>query len=326
MTVRVERAGVAAEIQLAGCMVSPLFDLDGEVIRPLYTAPWPDFPDPLLSKLRGDFLCAPFGITPATVDHLPPRWQLGEEAGEPGSSYAHGYPANAEWQLSRAGEGEAEFVLELPEAEPIAQISRTVTCEPGRVVIDDQLIPRRDARLPLGLHPMVRLPEVEAGAVVLPPGCRSLATYPVPVDASSILTQDVTFHDLRRAPLRAGGSIDLSRLPLAVGTEELVQLCDVESPSVVVENRAEGYRLAIAWDPSLRHCLLWISNRGRSFEPWNSRNLCLGVEPVTSAFDLGTAISAGRNPMAADGMATAVELTAGRPYRLSHSFSLVSLR
>ncbi|MCA0250697.1 MAG: hypothetical protein LCH76_00115 [Actinobacteria bacterium] len=326
MTVRVERAGVAAEIQLAGCMVSPLFDLDGETVRPLYTAPWPDFPDPLLSKLRGDFLCAPFGIAPAAPDRLPTRWQVGEETTESASSHAHGYPANAEWQLSRAGDGQAEFVLELPEAEPIARASRRVICEPGRVVIDDQLIPRRDTRLPLGLHPMVRLPEVEGGAVVLPPGCRSLATYPVPVDASSILAQDVTFDDLRRAPLRAGGSIDLSRLPLALDTEELVQLCDVTTPSVAVENRAEGYRLTIAWDAALRHCLLWISNRGRNFEPWNGRNLCLGVEPVTSAFDLGAVISAGANPMAIDGLATAVELTAGEPYRLSHSFSLASLR
>lgn len=323
MTVRVSQGAVAAEIQLEGCMVSPVFELDGEEVRPLYTAPWPEHPeDPLLSKLRGDFLCVPFGIAPASTEAFPPAWRFESQHPEPESGYAHGYPANVAWRVAEAGPESAEFVLDLLQTEAVAEVRRVVTCRAGAVEIEDRLTMRRDARLPLGLHPIVRLPEQPGQAVVAPPGCAGYRTYPVPTDASSVLLPDASFADLGRAPLRQGGTLDLSRLPLDFDTEELVQLCDLEKPSLAVENRAEGYRVGIEWDPVLRHCLLWISNRGRKFAPWNGRNLCLGVEPVTSAFDLGTAISAGPNPLADSGLATAVDLVAGRTRVLRHRFTL----
>lgn len=323
MDVRVSQGSVAAQIQLFGCMVSPEFELDGRTVRPLYTAPWEQYlPDPMLSNLRGDFACVPFGIAPESTDGFPPRWRTGSG---PAGGHAHGYPANVVWWLTRTEPGSAEFVVDLPDTEPVAQVRRTVTCRPDGLELVDELVVRRDTRLPLGLHPMVRLPEGVGGAVVVPPRCRSIETYPVATDASSILCPDASFDDLGRAPLRAGGTTDLSRLPLAQDTEELVQLCEVETTSLSVENRVEGYRVTVEWDAALRHCLLWISNRGRAFPPWNSRNLCLGVEPVTSAFDLGTAISAGSNPLAARGMQTAVPLAAGRTHRLWHRLAVEPL-
>lgn len=42
--------------------------------------------------------------------------------------------------------------------------------------------------------------------------------------------------------------------------------------------------------------MLWISNRGRKGLPWGGTNLCLGVEPITSAFDFGQGVSANENP------------------------------
>lgn len=257
MDLRIGGAPVAAEIQLAGGMVSPEFEVAGATVRPLYTAPWEPFAsDPLLSRLRGDFACVPFGIAPETTDGFPERWRT-----DPGpvSPYPHGYPANVVWNVSRVEPGEAELVVDLPDTEAVAQVRRMVSCRAGGVELVDELLVRRDAELPLGLHPMVRLPEVEHGAVVLPPQCRVLQTYPIATDASSVL---------------------------------------------------------------LRHCLLWISNRGRSAAPWNSRNLCLGVEPISSAFDLGAAISAGPNPLAAQGMPTAVPLRAGGTYRLWHRLAV----
>lgn len=46
--------------------------------------------------------------------------------------------------------------------------------------------------------------------------------------------------------------------------------------------------------------------------PWGGTNLCLGVEPITSAFDFGHGVSAGDNPLAKAGYSTAVDFEAGR--------------
>ena len=70
--------------------------------------------------------------------------------------------------------------------------------------------------------------------------------------------------------------------------------------------------------PSL---LLWMSNRGRKYDPWNGRNLCLGVEPIASAFDLGTPASVAPNPIAAAGVATALTLDPATPVTVGFRLS-----
>ncbi|MDK6399761.1 hypothetical protein QP426_01515 [Pauljensenia sp. UMB1235] len=47
-------------------------------------------------------------------------------------------------------------------------------------------------------------------------------------------------------------------------------------------------------------------------------NLCLGVEPITSAFDFGQGVSADDNPLAKAGYSTAVDFEAGRTYEVRH--------
>ena len=68
----------------AGHMAPVVFHLPGRDVSPYSLSPWrpAEFPDlpPLLSVLRGDFLCLPFG---------------GQAHGPP-----HGDPANAEWSLA----------------------------------------------------------------------------------------------------------------------------------------------------------------------------------------------------------------------------------
>ena len=325
MTVRVERGRVAAQVEGFGCMVTPMFSLDGAMVNPMYAAPWDEFvEDPLLANLRGDFVCVPFGIAPESLADFPAGWRELETGVTP---LAHGYAANSVWQSARADESSADFVLRYPSQHAVEKLRRTVTCEEAAVTIEDQITVRRDVSLPLGLHPMFRLPQDAGGARLVLPGCETLATFPVATDASSILSPMALFADPMAAPLREGGVVDLTRLPLAQATEELVLLCNVEQPRVSLENVVEGYRVTLEWEADyLKHCLLWISNKGRSFAPWNGRNLCIGVEPVTSAFDLGTAVSAARNPLAAQGIPTAVPLTVGRTHSLRHSFRLEPMR
>lgn len=319
MDARVEAGGVAAAVHLFGGMVSPEFVLDGRLVQPFYRAPWDGFaPDPMLANLKGDFVCVPFGAPPASLAGAPSPWnEL-----DPGPAVpSHGLPANVPWQLTELTPDTAELRLDLPEPEPIARIRRRVACDPPWLVIEDTLTARVDIDLPLGLHPMFRLPSQPGSARLDLPGCRALLTPPLPPDSSSVLRPGAEFSDAAAAPLQDGGSIDLTRLPLSVATEELVLLVDVTTPRVALDNRADGYRIVLEWEADhLRHCLLWLSNRGRAFPPWDGRNLCLGVEPVTSAFDLGASVSAAPNPLSAGGIKTTVALQAGRSHVLRHRF------
>src|SRR4029077_3454847 len=125
-------------------------------------------------------------------------------------------------------------------------------------------------------------------------------------------------------------------------TEEIVQLCGIDG-SVRLRDEAERAAWTLTFDKqearsapgsasgagsgatgtreSLPSLLLWMSNRGRKYDPWNGRNLCLGVEPIASAFDLGTPTSVAPNPIADAGVATALTLDPATPatvgFRLS---------
>lgn len=317
MSVRVEKAGVAATISLFGGMTTAEFDLGDRVVQPLYTAPWDKWEEDLmLGHLRGDFLCVPFGISRQDLAGFPPGWR---ELPGGGESYGHGYSANAEWSLDSMAPGVAELSLDYPAGDLVGSVRRSVECIGSAVEFSDRILMREDAKLPIGLHPMFRLPEEAGMARLHLPACEVLATPPVATDDTSVLEPNSFFDTPSQAPMAAGGSMDLTSLPLTLDTEEVVLLCNVEEPRVVLDNLAEGYRVTLEWDAQyLKHCLLWISNRGRAFPPWNGRNLCIGIEPVTSAFDLGLAVSSAANPLAARGITTHVPLSAGRHHEIWH--------
>jgi len=87
-----------------------------------------------------------------------------------------------------------------------------------------------------------------------------------------------------------------------------------------LDNFAEGYRVILEWNaahfPSL---MLWMSNRGRQFAPWNGRHLALGVEPVCAPFDLGTAFANAETPLSRAGIATGVDLQPDMPFTTRYS-------
>lgn len=324
MSVAIERSGVRVTVELSGCMTTFEADVDGRPVSPLYEAPWSrDEAEGLLSRLRGDFVCVPFGNAPASLDGFAGRWR---DVAIGRSDWPHGYSSNAVWEVEREDAGSAEFVVRYPEGYVVDRVRRRVECIDGGVEITDTIAARQSASLPIGLHPMLRLPtEPGAGRLRLP-RCSFVATLPHPTDESSILAQDAFFDDPALAPLADGGSVDLTSVPLDAATEEVVLLCNVEAPRVEFDNLDEGYRVVLEWDPEpLEHLQLWFSNRGRAFAPWNGQNLCLGVEPVTAAFDLGAIMSASPNPLNDAGAPTAVDLREGAPLTFAHRITVAPL-
>lgn len=292
--------GVRARIHLQGGMVTAAFDVGGATVEPLYEAPWLGrwSGDSLLEHLRGDFACVPFGM--------------------PG----HGYSANHAWRLVERADDAATLAIDYPAEHAVERVTRTLRCVGGALEFEDAIELRVEAALPLGLHPMFRLPG-GVGAVSLElPAAEAILTPPTKPEPSSRLLPGQRFTDPKAAP-STDGAADLTRLPWEGNSEDLVLLADVAEGRVAVASSDERYRAVLEWETELlRHCLLWVSNRGRDFEPWDGRNLCLGVEPVTSAFDLGVEASVGENPVSAQGFQTAVPLVPGEPHVIRHRISV----
>ena len=68
-------------------------------------------------------------------------------------------------------------------------------------------------------------------------------------------------------------------------------------------------------DPAvLRFTLLWFSNGGRHYPPWNGRHTeVMGLEEVTSYFHYGLAESLAKNSFNQRGFPTTVELSKSNP-------------
>jgi hypothetical protein len=310
--------GVVSVEDLGGQLGPTLFVLpDGRQVAPFQIAPWADDPGGeglpgILKRLRGEWPCVPFG---ADADRAPMGGWPGSQAAGTVDPFPHGFSSNNSWRFE-AAEGRIALGIDYPEDHPIRCLRRTVTPDPNGAALDFMLEVevRRDGVLPIGLHPSWRLP-ITPGAMRIEVGSEVTGmTFPVAVDASSIFRQDQVLQPWHDAPLLDGTRLDLRQVPLPQATEELVQLIDMPGRAALW-NTAEGYRVKLSWNAEhYPSALLWFSNRGRTFAPWNARHLALGLEPVCAAFDLGQQISAAENPISRRGVPTARQFRAGETF------------
>lgn len=279
-----------------GHMAPVVFHLPGRDVSPYSLSPWEpaEFPEQpaLLSVLRGDFFCLPFG----PQDDGPP----------------HGDPANADWSL--AARDDRSLTLHQQTTDSGAFIEKTLSVRPGHhAVYAEHRISKLDGGFSYGTHPILDLsglPEGSARVSVSPFRWASVfpGVFSDPANGETqALAGGATFTDLGKVPLAAGGTADLTRYPARAGNEDLVMMVN-EPPtaaqpfawSAVVLDGVVWFALKNPIDfPST---LFWISNGGREAAPWNSRHIGrLGVEEVCSSFCHGVAESR-QNPLAAHGI------------------------
>jgi len=215
--------------------------------------------------------------------------------------------------------------IDYPESSPIANVVRTVVAQESEAALafDVQITARRPFRGPFGVHPNFSLVGA-AGTVRVRPG--RFATGMVHPSLGGVATTraapGASFTSIESVPAREGPPIDLSHLPLLGRTEEIVMLCGING-GVVLDYIAENVSCTISWDYALLPCaMLWVSNSGRNEAPWNSRNMCLGVEPLASAFDLGETASLNPNPISELGFPTVIEVTPDRDFSFSYKVSV----
>lgn len=309
-----------AELQRLGAMFGPLwFSADGHPdFAPLQVAPWADEPGAdalpgILRRLRGEWPCVPFGRS-----DVPPGLPAGWKTHDAGDTWGHGYASNHVWDWLETGEPHS-LALTIAPPGPIARLTRVIEAVPCTPALIFTLLVEaaEPCTLPLALHPTLRL---DAGSVRLELAHEGGITYPVPAEPGiSQLQPDAGFERLRAVPCRDGGTLDLTRYPLPLDTEELLQLRDVDGP-VALHYLDAGWTLQLDWDHRLLpDLMLWVSHRGRTHSPWNGRHLALGVEPVQGVFDLGRIAEPPPGHRLAD--RRGVVLTPGEPlivrYRLS---------
>jgi hypothetical protein len=317
--------GAATLSTNAAMLLDAVFDLEGQDARPFARAPWLGDPPPglpgHLAELAGEFVCVPFGSAALPAEASPHWAGLGASAPVP----PHGPSADGEWMLTSSTPTTATFAMEYPAHGAVELIERTVAAASDGIGLDFSLTVhvREATRVPIGVHPILRLPE-RPGALVLSAQFAEGFTYPARVHGTSVTRPGRTFASLQEVPSEHG-MLDVSRLPLDRPVEDVLQLCGVLGP-VTADFTDEGFRLTLDWDrEALPSLLIWLSDRALAEEPWNSRYRGLGLEPVASAFDLPPSVSASRNPISDRGHITAVALRPGEPWRFSSSVRIERL-
>jgi len=312
----------ALTVQRLGAMLAPVTFLlaDGRQVSPMHVAPWANEPEAnaqpgILRKLRGEWPCVPFGYS-VPVEGWPEAWA--RVMGPPATGEeVHGHSSNQDWTWRESESGSLSLALAYPQGSPVERVERTITPDPSAPAVDIEfrIVVRRACRLPIGLHPVFRLPAATGAATLELGAFGEGRTYPHDVEpGAELFARDKSFTDLTSVPARAGGTADASQLPLSADTEELLQIEGLGGTAALA-NHAEGYRVKLSWQkehfPSL---LLWYSNRGRKASPWNGRHVAIGIEPICSPFGLGPATALADNPIARSGTATAREFSPDEPF------------
>jgi hypothetical protein len=300
---------------------------DGRWAAPFHEAPWivrgQAVEPTMLANLRGEWACLPFGRLYGASDGLPGEWASSaaallpaEDAPIDASDYLlHGFGWGADWSLVSRSEEGLVITVAYPKTSPIERMTRTYSPVAGAAAMDlsVEIRARRRCRRPFGFHPNFALGG-DPGTFRIEPGRFEFGlTHPTGEEGVSRAKSDTRFSDLRSVPLKAGGDGRFDLLPFAHDTEEIVQLCGIDGSVRLIDTSANVI-WSLTWDADVMpSCLLWMSNRGREYAPWDGENLCVGVEPVISAFDLGSVASAASNPIASRGVPTAALFEPGVP-------------
>jgi len=319
--------------RLGGHLGPVTFETEVGRVQPYAVAPWSRErlaagTAPVLRVLRGDFFCAPFG---------------GNDTAWRGERHpAHGETACQEWalrQLSTAGGG-GELVAELrPRVRP-GRVVKRLTLRPGETNLYCQHeLHGFKGPMSLGHHAMLRFPATEgAGRVTLSPWDHG-RVCPLPFERAamggySALRPGARFRTLNRVPLANGGYANLSAYPAREGFEDLVMVSARSSrpgrslPAwTTVTFPKQRYVWFALKDPRiLASTILWHSNGGRHYPPWNGRHRrVLGLEEVTSYFHFGLAESAAPNPLARTGVPTVLTLRPDRPLSVRYVMGVAAI-
>ena len=301
---------------------------DGRRVAPFSVAPWAQEPaiqrdrkaPDIIKVLRGDFFCMPFGgnSTPFGRERHP----------------VHGEAANARWKLESLDKTELHLSLRTKIRK--ARIDKTIALRAGqRAIYSRHVISQARGPMNLGHHAMLKFPDQPGSGVVSTSRFVFGQVYTKPVELPenrgySILKPGAEFNSIHRVPMITGEMADLSRYPARRGFEDLVMLVsdpDASFSWTAVTFPGQRYVWFAVKDPRvLANTILWLSNGGRHYAPWNSRHVnVMGLEEVTGHFHDGLAESAAENPISRRGYRTCFELDPARPLVVNYIMAVAAV-
>lgn len=291
-TVTIATTGIRAEFDPACGFVSSLTVTDeGAEVAPLHRAPWAPDEVPATAPrhqrgLRGDFFCAPFG---QDMDGL------------------HGPTANGDWPVALSGPALVRAVLDRPVLG--ATVVKELSVEDGHPFLYQRhLFIGGSGALPVANHAMVALPGGGKLSFSRKRWFETPATAPEsdPARGRSALAYPRRAEDGAEFPGADGGTVNLHRYPWGPAHEDFVVA--VEEPSArlgwtAVVRPDQGDLFLSLRDPKqLPMTMLWHSNGGRDYAPWNGRHSgCLGIEEGAALPLLGLSAHEVPDPLSAAG-------------------------
>ena len=280
--------------------------LDGE--------PLPDTVDLVERQLSGDFFCAPF-------------------VGGPDGPI-HGWTANGSWQpdgLDEHPDGTRHHHYRLAETVNGATVGKTFTLHPGHPILYQRhRFEGGSGHLPIGHHVMIRVP----GGARLSFSARRFGVTPDaapetdPARGRSILKYPQRFCGLDSVTDAAGNQRDLRTYPFDTGHEDIVALAGDPRTgigwSAALAQRDGFLFFAVKDAQRLPETLLWMSNGGRHYPPWNGRHShVLGIEEVsTGCHHTGGFSSTGT--VSPDGLASGLVLDPEGAVDIAYCFGAVA--
>lgn len=279
---RIAANGIALDFNPDGGTIDRLVvDTADGPLEPLHRAPWvrsgealPESVAPIEKRLAGDFFCAPFGNFSADTP-------------------IHGWSANGSWKAAgqtEAANGAVTARYELEQTISGASLSKEITLVAGQpIVYQRHVFSGGTGKIPVAHHAMIHVP----GGAQLSFSPKSFGKTPEvaletdPARGNSIFAYPQRFETLKAVKLRDGHTVDASVYPLDTGHEDL-------SVQVEVPDNKLGWSAAVAAKDGfvffavkdatkLPETILWMSNGGRSYSPWNSRHLAVvGIEEAAT--------------------------------------------
>ena len=296
--------GISVTLDLSvGHIADLTIEGDGRTLKPLHRAPWidrPDLPEGLpagVVRLSGDFLCAPFSrsdVEPAPL---------------------HGWSANSEWQLVSdepiPGGRRATFRLERKIMG--AAVEKTLILRDGHPFLyQEHTFTGGSGAISVAHHPITEMRD--GGRLAFSPKRFATTppdvTEPDPARGAYLLAYPARSEDLTSFPAASGGTVDLTDYRADIRHEDFVTLVEADHGAMgwtAVARKAEADVVLVLKNPTeLPVTMLWISNGGRFYAPWNGRHGVLGIEDGRTV--IGHAASLGDNWLKREGVETAFAL------------------
>ncbi|MCU0902957.1 MAG: hypothetical protein MUE83_03665 [Tabrizicola sp.] len=297
MTHHISAAGISFDFIPRGGVLDALKVTDaGRIIDPLHRAPWaaaevPSDAPPHQAWLAGDFLAAPMGASDQGL---------------------HGLPANGDWQVVPSAPGTLRAILngQVQGATVVKELSVT---DGHPFVYQRHLFIGGTGALPVANHAMVSVPNGAKLSFSRKRWWETLATPLETTGGRSILAYPRRSEDAAEFPGADGGTINLHRYPWGDRHEDFV--AGIEDPAsrlgwtAVVRPTEGDLYLSLRNPAALPMTMLWHSNGGRDYAPWNGRHRgCLGVEEGAALPMLGLSSRETPDPLTAAGQPGLVAL------------------